>query len=481
MKIVHLAAEFAPLAKAGGLGDVLVGLTRGLIKLKADVSVIIPKYGFLPPLPSLKEVATFQCTEQGQSYTNKMWSCEVENCHLLLLEAFHPKNYFNRPQIYGEVDDVARFLYFSKASLEYLKNQAPDILHIHDWHTAGSAILAKDLFQLKSSVLLTIHNASYQGRCASWDLDAIGLKGQEYLQKLHDDQYPNAINLLKGGIVYADCVNTVSPTYAEEILTPEIGGPLSATFRQYKNKLHGILNGIDQSIWNPATDKNLPALYSKTEKAIEIINHKQLILSELQKRFGLGDNKRPWIGAITRLVHQKGPELLEEALRQTIQNGGSYLLLGSSPDPKIQHHFDQLKMKYADNKNVFFYFEYNESLAHQFYSCLDFLIMPSNFEPCGLSQLIAMRYGTIPIVRKTGGLKDTVFDLEDETIPSKKRNGFVFENATKEDLKHAIQRAIQFFMNKQDEYQFLVRRVMQQDFSWDKPTLEYLKLYKKII
>ncbi|HSX14274.1 MAG TPA: glycogen synthase [Chlamydiales bacterium] len=476
MKIIHLSTEFAPIAKAGGLGDVLVGLVRRLTELGQDVSVMIPKYDFLPPL-NLKEVSTFQCFEHGVSYTNKIWSTEVENCRLLLLEVNHPKNYFNRPQIYGEPDDIARFLYFTKACLEYLKNQPPQILHIHDWHTAAAALLAKDLFHLNSRIVLTIHNSEYQGRCASWDLDAIGLKGHDYIHKLQDDQYPEAINLLKGGIVYADVVNTVSPTYAHEILTPELGGAMSATYRKFKDKLYGILNGIDQTIWNPALDKNLSVTYSAREKANEIAKHKELIRNDLEKRLHLGNNQRPWIGAITRLVHQKNPELLEETLYQTLQQGGTFLLLGSSPVPAIQHHFERLKEKYSNNNNVFLCFEYNEALAHELYAALDFLVMPSNFEPCGLSQLIAMRYGTIPIVRKTGGLKDTVFDLEDETIPPQHRNGFVFERATKADLTNTIFRATQLFHKKPTDFQELARRIMQQDFGWEKPTQKYLSLY----
>lgn len=475
MKIIHLSTEFAPIAKAGGLGDVLLGLLRRLSELKHDATIILPKYDFLPPLPLQKEISTFFCTENGVSYANKMWSAKVENCHLLLLEAFHPKNYFNRSKIYGEPDDVTRFLYFSKACLEYLKNQPLDVLHIHDWHTAAASILAKDLYNFKTRVIFTIHNAEYQGRCARWDLEAIDLK-QDYSAKLHDDQYPDALNLLKGGIIYADAVNTVSPTYAQDVLNESAVGSISSTFRTYKEKLTGILNGIDQKMWNPYMDKHLPTHYSPRNKPANIINKKQLILNDLRKRFGLGENQRPWVGAITRLVYQKGLELLEQALYQTLELGGSFILLGSSPIPAIQHHFDHLKENYKNNNNVLFCFEYNEAFSHELYGALDFLVMPSLFEPCGLSQLIAMRYGTVPIVRKTGGLKDTVFDLDDETVPFENRNGFVFENPTKEDLHDALKRAFQFFRKKED-YQNLVKRIMKQDFGWEKPTEKYLKLY----
>lgn len=314
------------------------------------------------------------------------------------------------------------------------------------------------------------------------DLDAIGLNGHHYLSpdRLQDDQYPQAINLLKGGIVYADGVNTVSPTYAQEILSPSLGGALSATFRKYKHKLFGILNGIDQTIWNPETDKSLKIGYNAKDKPEAILKAKESIRNTLRKQFGLELIQRPWIGAITRIVPQKGPELLEEALHQTLERGGSFFLLGSSPIPSLQEHFNKLKKKYADNKNVLLCFEYNETLAHQLYAALDFLLMPSQYEPCGLSQLIAMRYGTIPIVRNTGGLHDTVFDLENGNTTLGNRNGFVFEHSTKADLTNAIQRAVHLFSKNPSEFQAMVKRVMLQDFSWDKPAKKYMEFYESV-
>lgn len=484
MKIIHISTEFAPIAKAGGLGDVLVGLVRKLTQLGHDVAVILPKYDFISHnlLPHLQiELPSFPCSENGVTYTNRMWSSQVENCRLLLLETDHPKQFFQRGHIYGSEDDTTRFLYFSKACIEYLKfqNKPIDILHLHDWHTATAAVLTKAFHLPVRSVVLSIHNAEYQGRCASWDLDAIGLKGRDYLNpdQMQDDEYPDAINLLKGGIVYADVVNTVSPTYAKEILTPAIGGALSATFRKYKHKISGILNGIDQTIWNPATDKNLIIGYSSQEGPEAILKAKESARNQLCKQFEIDPHPRPWMGAITRIVPQKGPELIEQGLHQTLERGGSFFLLGSSPIPSLQDHFNHLKKKYAGHKNVFLCFEYNEVLAHQLYAALDFLLMPSHFEPCGLSQLIAMRYGTIPIVRKTGGLQDTVFDLENSNTTLGNRNGFVFEKATKADLTNAIQRAMNLFLKNPSEFQAMVQRVMRQDFSWDKPAKKYIELY----
>ncbi len=484
MKIIHLSAEFAPIAKAGGMGDVLVGLVRELLRLGQDVEVILPKYDFIPErlLKNLQvNLSEFTCLEHGTSYKNTMWEANVENCKLLLLDPHHPKNYFKRGKIYGCEDDAARFLYFCKASLEYLKakDKKIDALHLHDWHTASAALFAKEHFKFPNPVILTIHNAEYQGLCAPWDLNAVGLNGNCYLTKdlLQDDLHPEAINLLKGGVIFADRVNTVSPSYAKEILTPAIGKALSTTFVKYQNKISGILNGIDPTIWNPANDPSLEISFSAKQPGAEITKAKETIRNRLREKFHLGENQRPWVGTITRIVSQKGPELIEEGLIQTLKLGGSFFLLGSSPTPSLQHHFDLLKKKYDTNKNVCLHFEYDEILAHQLYAALDFLLMPSIFEPCGLSQLIAMRYGSLPIVRKTGGLKDTVFDFENREVPLEKRNGFVFEKATKEDLSKTLERAIHIFRSNPEKFQSMIKQVMQQDFSWEKPARLYMNLY----
>lgn len=489
MRIVHLTTEFAPFAKAGGLGEVLVGLARELTRTGQNIEVILPKYDFIPPssLNNLKiERNDFSCLENGAPYSNSMWSAKAEGCQLLLLDSHHPKNYFQRGVIYGCEDDTARFLYFSKACLEYLKarNEPIDILHLHDWPVAIAAVLAKDFYQLPiKAIVLSIHNADYQGLCATWDLDAIGIKGTDYLtsDKLQDDRYPNAINLLKGGIVYADAVNTVSPNYAQEILTPEIGHNLSSTFRKYKNKLCGILNGIDQTLWDPSNDPSIKVPFAKTSDFDEIERGKESARDLVRKRFGLTLNQRPWVGAITRLVPQKGPDLLEDGITQTMREKGSFLLLGSSPIPSLQEHFNSLKQHMNSNKNAVLHFEYNEVLAHQLYAALDFILVPSLFEPCGLTQLIAMRYGTIPIVRATGGLQDTVFDCENPKIPTEKKNGFVFQAATKKDLESTMQRAFDLYRKNPEIIQTMIKRGMQLNFGWEKPAQQYMKFYENCL
>lgn len=487
MKIVHLSTEFAPIAKAGGLGDVLVGLCREFVKLGHDVEVVIPKYDFLPKTLELKkELASFSCEEKGRSHGNTMWSCMVQNSRVLLLETEHPERYFSRGAIYGCPDDVPRFLYFCKAVCAYFQaqNKEIDVLHLHDWPVAFAAVLARDLFSLKiRKIVFTIHSAEYRGLCSPFDLDALGLDGKKYHtpDKLQDDDpsHKDLISLLKGGVVYSDAVNAVSPTYAKEILTPEIGHDLSRTFCQYKAKIRGILNGIDQVLWDPKTDPVLLSSYSAEDSASRILVAKESAKRQIHDRFGIDVRKTPWIGSITRIVPPKGPELIEAGIRCAVEQGAAFILLGSSPIDSLQRHFDALKKEFSGFKNVFMHFEYDEVLAHQLYAALDFILMPSHLEPCGLSQLIAMRYGTIPIVRCTGGLKDTVIDEEDETVPLEKRNGIVFQSATKKDLSRALTRAISMFRLRSQHFHGMVQRVMKRQFGWTASAQKYLEMYSE--
>lgn len=480
MRVIQLATEFAPFAKAGGLGEVIVGLSRELRRLSIDVEVILPKYSFIDPKKLERlvlEVADFKCIEKGNAHANAMWKASYEGIPLHLLEVRHSSGYFHRDHIYGYEDDAARFLYFSKAALEFLKlsSKPIDILHVHDWHTAGAAILAKDLFHLPiGAIVLTVHNGEYQGKCASWDLDAIGLPSKEYLNaaKLQDNDplHPKLINLLKGGIVYADMVNTVSPSYAKEILTKEFGFGLDPTFRKHKHKLRGILNGLDLALWNPDYSAQDP--FSKIGKA------KKSAKESLQKEFGLKSNGLPWVGAITRIATQKGPQLLEEALIYTLEAGGTFLLLGSCPDPKLRAKLEQVHKKYQSTGRLLMFLKYDEALARPIYQALDFLVIPSLYEPCGLTQMIAMRYGTIPIVRATGGLKDTVFDCDDLHVLAGQKNGFVFPNYSTISMRSALNRAISTFHNDPEKIETLVHNGMKMDWSWTKPAQAYLEMYK---
>lgn len=480
MRIVHIAAEFSPIAKAGGLGEVLLGLTRETTKQGHLVETILPKYDLID-LSYLSDVKLdtphFKCLE----HQNAMWSAQYEECKLHLLDSRHPAGFFHRGKIYGCEDDIARFTYFSRAALEYLAlNPQPiDVLHLHDWHVSLCAPMVRNLFTQLSvkAIVLTIHNLEYQGKCAVQDLDRVGLQGEFYLKPnlLQDDhpKYPQSINLLKGGIVFSDAVVPVSPSYAEEILTPDYGAGLDKTLYTLKSKIHGILNGIDTTHWNPAKDAALAEGYS--------LHSASQGKDAARTRFKLDTTKRPWIGAVTRLVPQKGPELLEAALEKTIEWGGSFILLGSSPIPALQEHFNKLRIKYRGHPQVFLQYEYNENLAHQIYAALDLLLVPSHIEPCGLTQMIGMRYGTVPIVRATGGLKDTVFDHNDLLVPSSQRNGFSFLQPSPESMTRALSRAFHLFRSDPKAFATLQKRGMESDFSWAQPMQRYLSLYRELL
>jgi starch synthase len=491
MRIVQLAAEFAPIAKAGGLGDVILGLSRELGAQHNNVEVVIPKYSFIDPqkLQQLKvEVPDYRCPERGQTISNAVWSAVVEDCPLRMIEARHPSGYFHRDKIYGCPDDVARFLYFSRAALEYLKlRQEPiDILHIHEWHTAACAVLLQRFLAKEISiraVVFTIHNLEYQGKCGPHDLDAIGLDGISCLStnQLQDPnpQFPQTINLMKGGIVSATAVNTVSPAYAKEILSPEQGLGLSPFLE--KANLFGILNGIDTRTWDPATDPCLIARYSASDPLTKINSAKQANKKFLQNHYCLRCTDRPLFGSITRLTPQKGTDMIQQSIQKTIEMGGAFVLLASTPVPEIHQQFEKLREEYHNNPHVLLQYEYNEELAHQLYGALDFIMIPSISEPCGLTQLIALRYGVMPIVRSTGGLKDTIFDCEDKKIPIEMRNGFVFYEPTPTAINQTLLRAFNLYRSEKAAYQALIHKSMKGDYSWQKPAHEYLKLYRKVM
>ncbi len=482
MKIVQIASEFAPIAKAGGLGEVVLGLSRELTRQHHQVDVILPKYSFIDP-SKLTELAVEPTG--GPNASNTIWSAAVEECRLHLIEP-REEDYFRRSQIYGFPDDAPRFLHFCKAAMEYLAalKKPIDILHLHDWHAAACAPLLRGMFASKirvGKVIFTIHNLEYQGKCGTRDLDAIGMKGAAYLTpgRLQDTNplYPQSINLLKGGILYSDAVNTVSPSYAQEIQEPSMGFGLDQFLKRAKVK--GILNGVDQTVWNPAKDPHLAVRYHSSDPLAKIREAKNANKRLLQEKFKLKSLGRPLVGAITRLVPQKGIYLIQAAIEAVLDAGGAFALMGSSSSSAIQHQFDELKKRYKNHPHVFLEYRYSDPLAHLLYAALDFVLVPSLFEPCGLTQIIAMHYGTIPIVRSTGGLRDTVFDCEDGMVPLEKRNGFVFKEPTVEALRTTLQRAFSFWHAEQPTCLAMLRRMMETDCSWRKPAQEYLKLYLK--
>jgi len=495
MHIVHIASELAPLAKVGGLADVLLGLSRELSWKGHDVDIIIPKYDCMDS----NEIRDFNVDYQdlpsfynGEWYRNVVWIGWVENLKVYFIEPHHPRHFFDRGCFYGCDDDIERYLYFSRVCLEFLlkRGLTPDIIHLHDWQTAAIAPLYRDIYHKdlpKPKIIFTIHNLEYQGRCSPKDLDRIGLDGMKYLteETMQDPYDPSLINLLKGGIIYADYVTTVSPNYAWEAKTVEGGRGLNRTLIKYQEKFIGILNGIDYSYWNPEIDRYLPAHFSSREtpsnkKDRNTLDKKAFIKKILRERLMLAEVHRPIVGCIARLVPQKGIDLIKHALLHIVEKGGQFVLLGSSPIPAINSDFHELKHLFADHPHVNLTLHHQEELAHLIFAGSDMFIVPSIFEPCGLTQMISMKYGTVPIVRKTGGLADTVFDVDNSGLKFEETNGYTFDNPDTHGIDSALDRAIHCWYDDPDRWRKLMLNGMNIDFSWNKSSDAYLEIYKKV-
>lgn len=496
MHIVHIASELAPLAKVGGLADVVLGLSRELSWKGHDVDIIIPKYDCIDSEQirdlsiDTKELPSFY---QGEWFTNTIWMGWVENLKVYFIEPHHPRFFFNRGCFYGCEDDTERFLYFSRVALEFMykRHLTPDIIHLHDWQTAVIAPLYKDMYQelgyTKPKIVFTIHNMEYQGKCATSDLNLIGLDGSFYqhAERMEDNLYPNLINLLKGGIVYSDFITTVSPSYAKEVLEPEGGRGLESTLLKYQHKFKGVLNGIDYSYWNPEIDRFLPAHFSPRElpankKDRNTLDKKGFIKKLLREKLNLVEDHRPIIGCIARLVPQKGIDLIKHTMRHIVDKKGQFVLLGSSPIPSISTEFHRFKHQYTDHPHINLTLHHQEELAHMIYAGCDMFIVPSIFEPCGLTQMIALKYGTVPIVRRTGGLGDTIIDVDFSGKPFEETNGYTFDYPDANGLDSALDRAIQCWFEDPEKWRHLMINGMKVDFSWNHPANIYLDIYREL-
>lgn len=486
MHIVHLSAEMAPIAKVGGLGDVVFGQSRELIKLGHKVEVILPKYSCLHSqyIKSEKMIEKIMVEENASKYNNFVWHTNVETIPTFLIKPKHPKGYFHESSIYLNKSNTPRFIYFCKAALEFLltRNEKIDILHLHDWHTSLAAVLYKEVYSKKGlkvkGIVLNIHNVGYVGRCSSNNVKRIGLKGKA-LSSLKDPnpRYFDKVNLLKGGLLYSDQIIAVSPGYAKEIL--EEKKPLCKIIQKNRKKFQGILNGIDLKVWNPKTDPHIHYHYHKGEAIEKIVKAKEKNKTYLRKKLKLKEENRPLICCVSRLVAQKGPDLIQEGLKYAVKRGAQAVILGASPTEKIQKSFEALQKHFSKSPHFHIHFHYNDALSRQIYAASDFIIMPSLYEPCGLSQLIAFRYGCVPIVRSIGGLSDTVFDLENSS--HKKPNGFTFVPFGKAAFKKTLERALIVWYRSPKTYRTLIKNGMSKDYSWKTSAEEYLKAYKKLI
>jgi starch synthase len=468
LRILFLSAEVAPFAKTGGLGDIGGSLPKALHNMGHDVRVMMPAYANIEAgypgvssMPLQLNVPTGSGVISAGAFEGRLPNSDVP----VYFIAEH--SLFNRPNIYGYWDDPYRFAFFSKAAFELTSHLSwrPDLLHAHDWHAAPAVVWlatagqADDRFRGIGSVF-TIHNMAHQGK-TSWNVF-------EYMQLfthgLSEEAY-GEVNFMARGIYHANLINTVSPTYAREIMTPEGGAGLDGLLRHRQRDLHGILNGLDYDVWNPATDPRLPAHYTVDDRAARDENRRAL-----QAALGLPQlSDVPILAMISRLDWQKGFDLMGHVVH-LLMNGYSgpaqFAVLGTG-QPHYENMFRQLQ-SYHREKMVA-YIGYHAGLAPLSYAGSDMFLMPSLFEPCGLGQMIAMRYGSVPIVRATGGLADTVHDGV---------TGFTFYDFNTDALWHAIQRATYIYNTDREGWRRVQANGMHTNFSWQRSAEAYQQLYE---
>jgi len=488
MYIVQIAAECAPVVKAGGLGDVVYGLSRELSLQGHTVEIILPKYDCMryDHIWGLHEAYQDLLVPWYEGVIRCTVYCGWVHGQLcFFIEPQSEDNFFNRGTYYGCKDDNMRFAFFSKAALEFLlrTNKRPDILHCHDWQTGLVPVLLYEIYQwhgmTNQRVCYTIHNFKHQGIAGTAMLTATGLNNEAYYfeyDRLRDNFNPFVLNFMKGGIVYSNFVTTVSPHHAWEAHHGELGYGLGHTLHLHQHKFRGILNGIDYEFWNPESDRYLSFHYSKDDLTGKAANKKAL-----QEHLWLEVKNKPLIAYIGRLDDQKGMHLVHHAMYYALQRNAQFILLGSATEPGINQWFWHEKRLLNENPNVHLELGFNEELSHLIYAGADLIVVPSNFEPCGLTQMIGFKYGTVPIVRGVGGLVNTVFDRDyDETHLPEERNGYVFYQTDDSALESAMDRAIGLWEKYPDEFQKLIVQGMNYDYSWNHPGKDYLEIYEFI-
>lgn len=486
MHIILVSAECAPVAKAGGLGDFVQGLARELTHCGETVEIMLPYYDVLrtTELHDLHEI----CADLRVPFNQHHLTCRVFNATLtgvncVFFDPQSPQGFFQRGRIYGETDDAERFAFFARAVLEFILNskRQPDILHCNDWHTGLIPVLLYEIYQAlgmnRTRVCYSLHNLGYQGQVSAELLQQVGLEPRRLLQadRLCDPHDGRQANLLKGGIVYSNFVNTVSPRYAWEIQHTEQGMGLQPLFKTHAHKFGGILNGIDDAIWNPDCDPLVPQPFN-----INTLPHKALSRQALRTQLGLQTDSKPIIAIVSRLDHQKGVALMAHGIRTALANNSQVVLLGTALDPVIAAQFAQLKQETLTNPDCHLELGYNEQLAHLIYAGADMILIPSLYEPCGLTQMIAMKYGVVPVVRRVGGLADTVFDANYSEQPFELRNGYVFDELSAAGLDSALLRAIGLWHAYPEYFRQLRVNGMAYDFSWRQPAQRYLDIYRQL-
>ncbi len=487
MYIVMVASECAPVAKVGGLADVVQGLSYELSIRGHHVEVILPKYDCMRYDHIWGLTRSFEHLKVP--YYDQWVPCDVHfgsvhGIKCFFVEPHFHKRFFDRGIFYGDPDDGERFAFFTKAALEFMlkSDKHPDIIHCHDWQTGLVGLMLFETYKhfgmVHPRVCYTLHNVRHQGITGECSLRQIGMDPALYMthDRLLDDTHPQAVNFMKGGIVFSNFVTTVSPHYLDEIRYTDLGCGLQTILNRHAQKLGGVLNGVDYNVWNPEIDPYIPKQYSS-----QAVDGKYENKAALRRRLLLREAYKPIVAVITRLDRQKGVELIRHAFHHALAHGCQFVLLGSSPDPEINNDFRELKRHFNDHPDCHLEIGYDEELSHLIYAGADMLVVPSAFEPCGLSQMIAMKYGTVPVVRSTGGLADTVFDANHADRPYHERNGYVFNDFNNEGLESAMDRAIGMWNAHPQHWRELMVNGMRCDYSWNNPARHYENIYHHIM
>jgi starch synthase len=488
MYIVQIASECAPVIKAGGLGDVIYGLSRELENRGHTVEIILPMYDCMryDQIWGLHEAyRDLWVPWYGGAIHCSVFCGWVHGRLCFFIQPHSGDNFFNRGHYYGALDDHLRFAFFSKAALEFLlvSNKRPDIVHCHDWQTGLIPVMLFEMYKWhgmwNQRVCYTIHNFKHQGIAGADILWATGLNNDAYYfnyDRLQDNFNASAINFMKGGIVYANYVNTVSPHHAWEARYSDISCGLGHTLEIHHHKFGGILNGIDDEVWNPKVDRFIPHHYDKDNLEGKALNKKAL-----REQLLLRDVNKPLICYIGRLDQQKGVHLVHHALYYSLQKGAQFVLLGSATESAINNWFWHEKHHLNDNPDCHLEIGFNEELSHLIYAGADIIIVPSNYEPCGLTQMIGLQYGTVPVVRGVGGLINTVFDRDyDEYHLPQECNGYVFFQTDNHALETALNRAIDLWYEQPEQFRQLAIQGMEYDYSWNHPGETYIGVYEHI-